>query len=189
MRKVHGVGINDGKYKTLIDGVRCKTYLKWKSLLFRVYSDKALKHRSNYLGCSVCDEWLVYSNFKVWYENQLGFNLGFELDKDLLVKGNRHYSPELCLLVPSEINKFMISRAKESNNGLPLGVHLHTNSGKYKAQINRNGSRKCLGTFTNPVDAFKAYKFAKEQQAHDLANKYKDVVDPRVYEALLSYKV
>lgn len=189
MRKVHGVGINDGKYKTLIDGVRCKTYLKWKSLLFRVYNDKALKHRSNYVGCSVCDDWLVYSNFKTWYENQVGFDLGFELDKDLLVKGNKCYSPELCLLVPSEVNKFMIRRANDFSNGLPLGVHLHTNSDKYKAQINRDGKRKCLGTFINPDDAFQAYKFAKEEQARDLASKYKDSIDPRVYEALLSYKV
>ena len=46
-----------------------------------------------------------------------------------------------------------------------------------------------LGCFNNPEDAFQAYKLAKEAYIKDVANKWKDKIDLRVYNALMSYKV
>lgn len=49
-------------------------------------------------GCSVCEEWLTFSNFKRWMEQQ--DYEGKALDKDLLVSQNKTYSSETCVFVP-----------------------------------------------------------------------------------------
>ena len=46
-----------------------------------------------------------------------------------------------------------------------------------------------MGTYITPEEAFCAYKQAKEAHIKDVANKWKDKIDPRVYDALVSYQV
>ena len=46
-----------------------------------------------------------------------------------------------------------------------------------------------LGYFSKPDEAFNAYKEAKEVYIKSLAEKWKDKIDPRVYEALMKYRV
>ena len=71
---------------------------------------------------------------------------------------------------------------------LPIGVSLNR-PGSFVAMMNLRIAKKYLGTFSTTEQAFKAYKQAKEAHIKALANKYKDQIDPRAYEALMNYKV
>lgn len=62
-------------------------------------------------------------------------------------------------------------------------------SGKYIAQISRQGKRYGLGYYSTEIEAFYAYKEAKENYIKELANKWKDQIDIRVYEALMAWAI
>ena len=98
------------------------------------------------------------------------------------------YSRDTICFVPLEINAFLTNK-KAVDGDYPIGVLFHKASGKLISQITINGKKKYLGLFDNSLDAFYAYKSEKENQARHLAEKYKDVVDDRVYAKLLSYEV
>ncbi len=192
VKLVCGIGINDSEYKVQvkkelpsINGARkhkevwiCPFYKKWKSMLVRCYSDKYQERRPTYKGCSVCEEWLTFSNFKAWMEQQDW--QGKELDKDVLFDGNKLYSPETCVFIDHKTNKFLNDHANSRGN-LPIGVCLYR--GKYMAQVSVKGKQKILGIFDTPDDAHGAWKKAKNELAIELA---KEQTDYRVATALLS---
>ena len=94
-------------------------YQRWFDMVRRCYSEKYHISKPTYIGCSVCAEWLYFSNFKKWYdENYID---GFHLDKDILVEGNKVYSPEFCRFVPAYLNSLLTDR-KNNRGDLPLGV-------------------------------------------------------------------
>jgi hypothetical protein len=132
---VHGVGVNDADYITNIKNNnkliwRCPFYVKWKEMLKRCYCPKWQKKYPTYIGCSVCPEWRYFSKFYLWMQNQKWE--GLQLDKDLLVKGNKVYSPNTCCFIPSTINSIFGSGRKK-NSQLPEGVRLR--NGKYSISI------------------------------------------------------
>lgn len=103
MKLVHGVGINDmpGSRKT-------KEYELWCAMLRRSYSKKLHQRYPTYIDCKTSSDFLVFSKFHSWCQNQIGFNQnGFDFDKDLLVKGNKEYHPDKCVFIPREINLFL----------------------------------------------------------------------------------
>lgn len=108
---VYGHGVNDASYnvyKYKWDGKtnkaiwKCPFYTKWSAVLQRCYSEKVQEKYPSYKGCSVCDDWLIFSNFRKWMKTQDW--AGKELDKD--ISGSKIYSPETCLMVSPGINKF-----------------------------------------------------------------------------------
>ena len=46
-----------------------------------------------------------------------------------------------------------------------------------------------VGTYDTPEEAFYAYKPVKEAHIKSLAEKWKDQIDPRVYEALMNWTI
>ena len=116
---VQGVGINDLGEPVRINGKILKFYATWNGMLQRCYSDKFQAKNPTYVGCSVCSEWLVLSNFKVWFD--ANYRDGMELDKDILIQGNKVYCPEACSFIPQYINSLMTD-AKAIRGELPLGV-------------------------------------------------------------------
>lgn len=184
MKLIWGAGIkNIGKYS-----FNCRAYIVWNSMLRRAYSEVFLKKRKSYVGCRVCDEWLYYQNFAEWYYSHPDFVFEYELDKDLLFKGNKLYSPETCVFIPTCINSFLsLTNSLRGDN--PVGVCFHKRVRKYQAQITRGNGREFLGYFSTPEAAFFAYKSAKELYAKELAEKWKDKIDPRAYVALMNYEV
>ena len=102
-----GIGyIGYGKYKSRINREKTEEYIKWSSMLTRCYSKK-LKQRENYIGCTVCEEWLNFQNFAEWYDNHKYYIPNIEsldLDKDIKFKGNKIYSPNTCILIPKRLN-------------------------------------------------------------------------------------
>jgi len=158
-------------------------------MLQRCYGDVCQEKQPTYIGCSVSDNFKYYPYFKDWCSAQTGFNLdGFALDKDLLSKGNKIYSEDLCVFVPQEINN-LITRSDKSRGEFLIGVSYHRASCKFVSVVSINGGLKHLGCFDTEAMAFQAYKIAKENQIKVMANKWKDRIDIRAYEALINYQV
>ena len=183
MRLVQGVGIND-----VPNSAKTKEYKLWADMLIRSYDEKLHQRQPTYLNCETSREFLSFSKFRDWCQNQIGFNQPkFELDKDLLEKGNKEYHPDKCVFIPREINSSLRTR-KKMRGDLPVGVSL-SQSGSFMAMMNLGSAKKYLGSLSTPEQAFQAYKHAKENHIKLLAEKYPDQIDPRAYEALLNYKV
>ena len=98
--------LGEGKYKAWKNNKDTRVYKTWKSMLQRCYDEKLQEKYPTYKGCVVCDEWHNFQNFAKWYEDNY-YEVCDEkmcLDKDILVKGNKIYSPETCIFVPQTIN-------------------------------------------------------------------------------------
>ena len=160
-------------------------YSVWKSILRRC------KNNKNYLGCTVCDEWLEYQNFAGWYVNNDFYGLGYDLDKDILIKGNKIYSPTTCCLVPRVINQVFKNHEKPRKHILPLGVSYDKRNAhkKYGASLSLYGKQKHLGYYKTPEEASAAYVVAKEAYVKELALEYKDQIEPRAFESLMNWTV
>ena len=127
---------------------------------------------------------------RAWRDGkQIGFgNEGWHLDKDILVKGNKVYSPETCCFVPVELNSLLVN-SRATRGEFPVGVYYDVSRSKFQSYIRMHGKRKHLGRFVTPEEAFYAYKQAKEAYIKEVAELYKDQIDIRVYEALMKYEV
>lgn len=187
---VYGVGINDYKGNIKYNHVHILSYHTWGQMLKRCYSQDFLSKNRTYIGCVVCDEWLFFSNFKKWFDKN--YIDGYSLDKDIIYKGNKIYSPDTCCFVPNEINVLLCKSGKQ-RGCMPIGVHQRemANGFKYVAYMNKFGRRVHLGTFNTPNEAFTAYKHAKEAHIQEMATQYyKDgKINEKVYNALMNYKV
>ena len=187
---VFGVGITGTKYQPTINGVNTKEYGLWCNMLRRCYSDSFKKKQPTYEGCEVGDKFKSYEYFYEWCHIQIGFaNKDWHLDKDLLIKGNKVYSENTCVFLPHEINQILVKRTASRGEHL-IGVNWDKTNKAFKARVNKNkGKSEHLGLFKTELEAFNAYKKAKEAFVKEQANKFKSQIDPRAYEALMNYKV
>ena len=133
---VRGVGINDAFYLValMIDGklCQCPIYRKWSSMLSRCYSKKFQEKWPTYIGCSVDKRWHSFMAFREWVLSQPDWE-ECELDKDLLVSGNKIYGPDTCIFIPQYINAFMTD-SRSNTSSLPVGVIKKTKN-TYVAQV------------------------------------------------------
>jgi len=182
---VYGVGINDADYtvKPKINGklVRCPYYQRWADVLKRCYSEKYLKMHPTYIGCETSEEWKIFSKFKAWMEEQDWE--GKQLDKDILILGNKLYSVNTCVFVTQNVNSFLTDSAAIRGIYM-LGVSWHKAGEKFQAQL-RDGEGKniYLGLFDTELEAHLAWKACKHKLACKLADEQSD---PRIAEALRS---
>lgn len=107
-------------------------YTLWKDMICRCYSPNMLKRCPTYIGCAVCKEWLLFSNFKKWFDEN--YIEGYDLDKDIIIKGNKVYSPETCCFVPHKLN-CTINKCQRSRGELPIGVSFDKSRQKYIAGL------------------------------------------------------
>lgn len=163
-------------------------YTLWKDMLARCYNPNVLKRYPTYIGCTVCKEWLLFSNFKKWFDEN--YIEGYDLDKDIIIKGNKVYSPETCCFVPHKLN-CTINKCQRSRGELPIGVSFDKSRQKYIAGLRVGMVKKCLGRFDTSIAAFKAYKAAKEQFVKELAERYfqEGKITEKIYDALMKYEV
>lgn len=174
---VFGVGKNDDLSLT-----RTKPYTAWTSMLKRCYSKKYHDKCPSYVGCSVAEEWRLYSQFLKFYHSH--YVDGYVLDKDILIPGNKIYSPERCVFIPERLNSFVLFRDL-LRGSLPIGVSASKQTRKFQAKISVNGQRKFLGYFDTPSEANEAW--AREKLA--AAEEWKDLCDsihPGLYSGLIS---
>lgn len=183
---VRGIGINDYKGRISEHGTLIPSYQCWVGMLTRCYDYKTHKKRSSYEDCYVCDEWKFFSNFKEWFDEH--YVEGWHLDKDILVKGNKIYSPDKCCFVPCEINVLFVKSDKKRGK-YPIGVSYCKERGNFYVAVSINRSRTFIGRYSTKQEAFEAYKKAKEENIKRIADKWKDKIDSRVYKAMYNYKV
>ena len=187
---VCGVGTVGTEYLTTINGVQIKEYVLWCSMLGRCYSDGFKNKYPTYEGCEVSEKFKSYEYFYEWCHKQVGFGeCGFQLDKDLLAKGNKVYSENTCVFIPPEINSLLVNNTASRGEHL-LGVHWCNTNKAFIARVNKNkGKSEHLGSFKTELEAFNAYKTAKETFIREQANKWKGKIDIRAYNALMKYEV
>jgi len=192
-KTVYSTGyIGEGEYAVSVNGKATKQYNIWHHMIRRVYGmgDK----KSTYSNCTVCAEWHNFQNFARWYdENYYEINEEkLELDKDILEKGNRTYSPETCVFAPKTVNN-MFHDSYSARGDLPVGVTSSSPRGlrtkKYTAKIVKNKCCIFLGDFYTKVDAFETYKVEKEKHIKEIANQYKCKIPQNLYNALCEYEV
>lgn len=191
---LYGVGINDADYAVTewetieVDGVRkkqcvwyCTYYRTWTHMLMRCYSTKYQERQPTYKGCSVSEEWLTFSVFKRWMECQDWG--GKQLDKDLLLVGNKVYSDETCVFVTKAVNTFTTDRGNNRGEWL-IGVYWNKGAGKFLSQCGNTFTRKQenLGYFTCELEAHQAWLKRKLELAHLLSA---EQTDERVAKALI----
>ena len=190
-KSVYGVGfIGEGEYKSKINGIITKVYTLWKHVLRRCYLSEVDIKTYSYKDVTICEEWHNFQNFAEWIDKNYNSKVmeGWQLDKDILVKGNKIYSPETCAFVPQEIN-ILFTKRYNSRGVYPIGVCFHTAHNKFSAIISKNGKQKHLGYYKTPEEAFQAYKSAKEKHIKEVADKWRGQITEEVYQAMHNYKV
>lgn len=179
---IYGFGINDA-----YDNTKTIAFSKWYNMIRRCYDSKYHKNKPTYEIAFVCEEWRYFSKFKEWFNDN--YIEGYHLDKDILEKGNKIYSPTTCCFVPEDINA-LLTKSDAQRNNLPIGVKL-TKSKRYEARLSIYKGYIHLGTFDTPEEAFNIYKIEKEKWIKATAKFHFDnnLITERVYNALLNYKV
>ncbi len=188
---VYGVGcIGIGEFKSCDEnGKLTKCYIAWKNMLDRCYDPKFHEKFPTYKDCKVCKEWHNFQVFAKWYyEHYYEFEgQTMALDKDILNKGNKIYSPDTCIFVPVSINSLFV-KCDNTRGEFPIGVHKHRD--KFVATLYKDkGKQIYLGTFNTPELAFQAYKQGKEQYIKEVAEEYKGKIPQKLYDAMMNYKV
>ena len=183
MPSVFGIGVLGAKYPSRVNGVLTKEYVLWQSMLQRCYSDTDVcsaskKKNPTYEGCKVSENFKYYEYFYEWCHKQIGFdNEGWQLDKDLLVKGNKVYSEDYCVFIPKNINLLLV-KSEASRGEHLIGVSWCKRDKVFRAMVCKNkGKPKSLGCFNTELEAFNAYKKAKEAFIKEQAEKWKGKID------------
>jgi hypothetical protein len=193
-KSVHGVGyIGEGDYIVSENGFYSPQYLSWSKMIQRCYDEKYHKKFPTYSECSVSDQWYNFQNFAKWYDENYYEVDGerMELDKDILTKGNKIYSPDNCIFVPHSINTLFL-KCTASRGELPIGVSMIKSTKKYGVHYsNEKGKQVRLSGhyYNTPEEAFKKYKELKENVIKVKAEEYKDKIPHKLYYAMMDYKI
>ena len=163
-------------------------------MLQRCYYPKFHEKESTYIECSVNKEWHNFQNFGIWYDENYYEIEGerTELDKDILYKGNKIYSPETCIFVPHAINSLFIKRQNVRGESV-----IGTTPKNDKYQVNcyllnpKTGKSKqeYLGIYDTQEKGFEVYKHYKEKNIKEVADYFKGQIPQILYNALYNYEV
>lgn len=189
---VYGVGFLGEECTTTLDelGNVKKSYKTWNHMMERGYSEVLKAKFPSYKDVTVCKEWHNYSVFEKWYNKNYYEIEGqtMHLDKDIIKKGNKIYSPENCVFVPTSINSIFTKRER-ARGEFPIGVCKCSHGDKFEITLAKYGERPYLGKFNTPEEAFYAYKKGKEEHIKNVADEYKDKIPQKLYDAMYNYKV
>lgn len=165
-------------------------YTKWIFMIERCYDPRCQKNRPSYIGCTVIKEWHNFQNFAKWYEDNYYKipNETMGIDKDILVKGNKIYSPKTCVFVPTRINSLFVKCDVKRGN-YPIGVIFIKDRNNYKSQCRDGKEKTFLGYYSTSKEAFNVYKIYKEKLIKQIAKEYKNIIPKKLYDAMYNYKV
>jgi hypothetical protein len=192
MKLVHGIGVNEGLHPVTADGKITQEYVAWSSMLSRC-SKKYQEKYPTYKGVTCSENFKSYSFFHEWCNKQAGFGnkddngRSWHLDKDILLRGNKVYSEDTCVFVPSRIN---LTLTKRQNLRGECFIGIYWCKGAFTVQCRNNSDNPVyLGRFSDEKEAFLVYKTFKEKLIKEIADAYKCKIDERVYDILMAYEV
>lgn len=131
-----------------------------------------------------------YQHFTDWCQNQFGYmhqedgGKFWAIDKDLMVEGNRIYSPEFCVFVPMRVNNLF--NFKNRDNGYPCGVSRFNNCKNLYRWSCGDGKSTLWGSATDPFTAHRGWQNAKINIienlliTEDYGNKLKEIITDRL---------
>lgn len=164
IKDINGLWVMDYVSNESIDGVfvpvmnRTRGSVLWGNLTKRCKSGGSYqKDRPSYVG--VENKFENNQLFIEWCQDQFGYmhkdetGKFWQLDKDLLVIGNREYSPETCCFVPHRIN-MILNTSKALRGQWPIGVR------KFRNSFTSNYKDVYLGSFKTPEQAHQAWQVA-----------------------------
>lgn len=192
---VCNVGMIGIKYPSKENNNHTKEYLAWKRMLQRCFDEKNKEKHPTYKDVTCCDEWLLFENFYEWLHSQENFDKWINgekwcIDKDILVKRNKIYSPDTCCLVPMKINNLFL-KYEAKRGSLPIGVTKDAN--KFRVNCHNPIIKKqiIVGKYENLEEAFYAYKEYKENVIKQVAQEEFDKgnITEKCYIAMMNYKV
>lgn len=170
-------------------------YAYWHRMIGRCFNpNEIIKNTGRrYIFVNVHKDWHNFQNFAEWAIQQPNWNMSHELDKDLFGTGYE-YSPDNCTFLPADINVFLAENWSKQVHNLPIGVQYlkpGTTGAKvgYVSRCHTDKGREYLGYFDHPMDAYFAYKQAKESYARILAEKFKPVITAAAYEKLKAFEL
>lgn len=191
----YGVGITGIKYPTVENGRNTKEYRTWLHVLERSFDDGLKEKQPAYKDATCCNEWLNYETFYEWLHSQENFDKWYHgkrwaLDKDIIIKGNKIYSPDTCCLVPQNVNCLLLGR-NSLRGKLPIGVKRSGN--KFQANCGNpfTGKAERFGNYDTPEEAFCAYKLRREGYIKQVAEiEYvSGNITKQCYDGLMNYSI
>lgn len=182
---VHGKGYTGiGPYRISKGKVVERAYIKWANILSRCYIRRPIT--APWEDVEVCDEWLNYQNFARWYEGNFKYYMdGWEIDKDLIDKNSKIYSPDTCVFLPKEINGALISNVRGSTY---TGATFRPLTNNWVAAVWHEDGFKTSNVFNTEQEALDFQKSSKEFKVRKLADKWKDLLSDKAYQALQSWE-
>lgn len=182
--------IGVGDYKVWENGKHTKEYSYYKAIITRCFDEKYKEKEKTYKDVCLCEEWYNFQNFAKWL-NENWYEIDNQLmcvDKDILIKGNKIYSPQTCILVPKSINSLFVS-GKTYRGKNPIGVY-ENKDGKFIASCgNGKNEQIYLGIYNTSSEAFEVYKEYKEKIIKQVADEYKNLIPQKLYDAMYRYEV
>lgn len=183
--------IGEGEYKCSMNSKITREYNAWHHMLQRCNSGKFKENNITYKDCSISEEFLNFQVFAKFYdENKWTDCLNLIPDKDIKTKGNKIYSRDTILLVDARINSLFTQR-KNGRGKYLIGV-IKKDSKFHSRMSNGNGSMIHLGSYNTELEAFYAYKKAKEDFIKQIAEEYKTKYKNfpiEIYNAMCAWEV
>lgn len=192
---IYNVGMVGNKYPLTINGIVVKEYQAWQGIIRRCFDEKLKEKYPTYKDVTCCSDWLYYEKFYEWIHSQSNFDKWskgdkWEIDKDIILKGNKIYSPETCFLVPHNVNCLFL-KSKASRGEMPIGVVKRNNG--YESHCNNplTGKIEHIGSSKTIEEAFQLYKLYKENLIKQVAQTEFDKgnITKKCYDAMMSYQV
>jgi hypothetical protein len=140
------------------------------------------KHALSYKGTSVSEEFKDPQKFCDWVVQQPGWGLGYCLEKDVLLRGNREYSAEACVFLPAVINTAIIRSTPKKYTFIKFS------KGKYHLNCDVGGKKILVTNIETKEAALQLYVTYKEKYLRKLAEEFKSTISVAAYDALLQWK-
>lgn len=191
---IHGIA-RRGDTLTVRDekgvSVTKKSYSIWMGMLNRCYDAKFQKQHPTYKGCYVCKEWLLYSDFEIWYDKNIpDTTRKWSLDKDILIQGNKVYSPETCCFVPQEVNS-LFAFSTSARGRYPLGVLFSKSKMCFQGSLTKDKINLRKDGFLTAKDAHLWYLSKKREHIQEKADKMRKegLISEKIHQAMIDFKV